>query len=490
MSAKDTSESTSPGGRNLGQRAKRGLSRRFPRLRIAFDIARGYLGWGRDRAVATLGAMIALLSFPRWRRTIGWAWREVQSQRARHSENRLTVGVEIASFWEPLTGIGWYLYRLLEQLADRDDLRIRLYGPSSIVSRDSSHSHDSRHPDDPVVPLPAGPAIEFVQREVPDRLVVPAGRLIGWLRKLEPLLIAADGNDVLFAPNYFLPRRFDLARGARVATVHDLGLRRFAWTLRQETLSELNERFEHAVFEAARLITVSAAIKEELVAEGLAEAARITVVHHGPGQLASVEPGELPATVPAAFALHVGTIEPRKNIAGLLDTWRCVQSRLENAPKLVLCGKFGWKTEAVRAKVIEAEREGWLLHLGYVEDGELAALYRHAKVVVFPTLYEGFGLPAVEALWARTPLVCSDLPVLREVTGGAALFAPPDRPDLLAERVIEVLTQPETRARLIAAGSARVEELSWAKAANQTASVWAQAAGGAGAAGAGGKDAA
>lgn len=448
----------------LSRRLKRALSRRFPRLRIAYDIARGYLGWGRDLARVGVG----LLSFPRWQRSIGWAAGQYRVLRARRSESRLTVGVEIASFWEPLTGIGWYLYRLLEHLAERDDVRIRLYGPSSIESPDA---------EEPVVPLPRGRAIEHVQRRVPDGMLLPAGRLIAALRRLEPLLIAADGNDVLFAPNYFLPRRFDLAGGARVATVHDLGLRHFAWTLRRETLAELNEKFEHAVYEAARLITVSGAIKQELVAEGLADPARVTVVHHGPGQLSSVEPGDLPEGTPTEFALHVGTIEPRKNVSGLLEAWRLLQDRLEDPPKLVLCGKYGWKAESVRARVRAAQRQGWVVHLGYVSDSELAALYRRARVVVFPTLYEGFGLPAVEALWAKTPLVCSDLPVLREVTGNAALFAPADRPDLFVERIVEVLTRPEVRARLIAAGSARVEELSWASAADRTARVWAEAAG-------------
>lgn len=464
MPNQETSELPKQSQWTWSQRLKRALSRRFPRLRIAYDVARGYLGWGRDRLVAMLG----LLSFPRWRNTMNWLSQEWAVLSARRSEPRLTVGIEIASFWEPLTGIGWYLYRLIENLAERDDLRVRLYGPSSIASQDL---------EPPVVALPEGPAIEFVQRHVPHRLVLPTGGLLGWLRRLEPLLIAADGNDVLFAPNYFLPRRFDLARGARVATVHDLGLRHFAWTLRSETLAELNEKFEHAVFEASRLITVSAAIKQELVAAGLADPARVTVVHHGPGQLSSVEPGELPTATPADFALHVGTIEPRKNIVALLDAWRVVRDRLENAPQLVLCGKYGWKTNAIRSKVKEAERQGWLTHLGYVEDSELAALYQRAKVVVFPTLYEGFGLPAVEALWARTPLVCSDLPVLREVTGGAALFAPPDRPDLFAERVIEVLTDSGLRDRLIETGAARVRDLSWAAAAESTARVWAEAAG-------------
>lgn len=446
------------------QKVKRALSRRFPRLRIAYDVCRGYLGWGWDLAKLFLG----MLSFPKWSRTLRWLRDEIRMQLARNGEPRLTVAVEIASFWESLTGIGWYLYRLIEHLADRDDLRVRLYGPSTVVS-------DDLQP--PAVEIPAGPAIERIERRIPDGLLIPRGLLIRLFRLLEPLTIAADGNDVLFAPNYFLPRRFDLAGGARVATIHDLGLKHFAWTLRRETLGELNEKLDHAMFEATQLITVSEAIKREVVAEGLADADRVTAIHHGPGQLATVEPGELPEGLPHDFALHVGTIEPRKNVAGLLAAWRQVRKRLPSAPRLVLCGKFGWKSESVKSEVRRAEREGWLLHLGYVDDAELAALYRHALLVVFPTLYEGFGLPAVEALWAETPLVCSDLPVLREVTGGAALFAPIESPTAFAEAIVTALTDRKLREELVSAGRRRVDELSWNRTAEATAAVWALAAG-------------
>jgi glycosyltransferase involved in cell wall biosynthesis len=96
--------------------------------------------------------------------------------------------------------------------------------------------------------------------------------------------------------------------------------------------------------------------------------------------------------------------------------------------------------------------------------------------VLFPSLYEGFGLPAVEAQWAGTPLVCSDLPVLREIAGEAALFAPPDRPDLLAEAAIRVLEDPSLRADLIQQGRRRIAELSWHRTADQTVEVWTLAA--------------
>ncbi len=443
--------------RPFGERLRRALARRFPRTR------RGY-NWLRAKIPHWAGRLRPRADLP----TLAWLAATATTVARRRRETRLTVAVDVTAFWEPLTGIGWYLYRLLEQLADRDDVRLRLYGPTVVASPDFAP---------PRVALPAGPAVEPILYEIPDDLVLPKGRLIPLLRRLEPLLIALDGNRVLFAPNYFLPRRFTFARGARVATVHDLGLRTVPDTLRAETLRDLESKLGHALFDADRLISVSGAVRDELAAFGYADPERVTVVHHGPGQLAQVVPGRLPEGVPERYGLHVGTLEPRKNILGLLAAWRRLRRDLATAPPLVLCGRYGWKTAEIRTAVEAGEAEGWLHHLGYVAEEELAALYRGAAVVVFPSLYEGFGLPAVEAQWAGAPLVCSDIPVLREVAEDGALFAPPDRPDELAERIAAVLTEPRLGARLAARGRERVAKLSWEASAERTLGVFRQAAG-------------
>jgi alpha-1,3-rhamnosyl/mannosyltransferase len=400
--------------------------------------------------------------------TFRWLRQIVSSQMRRRRQERLTVGIDIASLWEPLTGVGWYLFRLLENLADNDEVHLRLYGPSIVESSDFT---------DPVVTLPSGPAIERVMLPVPSNLMLPPGMVSRILHRAEPLLIAADRNDVLFAPNFFLPRRFDLAGGARVVTVHDLGLRKVPWTMRTETLRELGAKLDHACFEAARLITDSRAVRDELVAYGYARPGRIRAIHLGPGQVANVEPTQLPEGVPGFFGLHVGTLEPRKNIVGLLSAWRLLRHRLPEPPALVLCGRFGWKSREIQREIRRAEREGWLRHLGYVTEGELATLYRDAALVVLPSLYEGFGLPAIEAMFAHTPLVCSDIEVLREVAGDAALYAPADRPDRLAERVIELLTDPVVAKSLVRKGSERRRHFSWQQATDQTLEVWVEAAG-------------
>lgn len=442
----------------FGRRLRRSLARRFPKTRRAYN-------WTRAKTRSVIGRA--------WRgcRKIGtsavWSWRLLAALRSTRAEPRLTVAVDVAAFWEPLTGIGWYLRRLLEHLATRADVQLLLFPPTIV------HSPDLQPP---AVDLPAGPALRRLRYEVPPEQVLFAGRVTRILRRLEPLLIAAHGADVLFAPNYFLPRRFSLARGALVATVHDLGFREVPWTLREETLQELGERFDRTLARADRLITVSGAVRRELIDHGYFGADRIHVVRHGPGQLASVPATEPTTEIPQRFALHVGTLEPRKNVATLLACWRLLRERLADAPVLLLCGRYGWKTEAIRRDIETGQSEGWLRHLGYVSDQELATLYHRAAVVVFPSLYEGFGLPAVEAQWAGAPLVCSDLPVLREVAGDAALFAPPDRPDLLAEAIERVLADPELRQGLIARGRERAQSLSWERAAEETLAVWRLAA--------------
>ncbi len=387
---------------------------------------------------------------------------------ARRRRPELTIAVDATPLWDPLTGVGWYLYKILEQLADEPGLAIRLYGPVL---------HSGPDVPEPVVPLPRGRAIEQVVIDVPHDLVIAAGWLMTWIRGLSPILIALDGNRVLFAPNYFLPRRFLLARGRRVATVHDLGLHKVPETLQEETREALGRHLARSTSRASRLISVSAAVRDELVEHGYAPAAKIDVIHHGPGQLAGVEASGLPSGVTPPFALHVGTLEPRKNILFLLSVWEELHQRGGAVPRLVLCGKYGWKTEALSEAVRKAEEEDRAVHLGYVAEGELAALYAAATLVVFPTRYEGFGLPAVEAQLAGAPLVCSDLPVLREVAGDGAAYASPEDVAGFADTVAALLGDPQARAALAQRGRRNIGRLSWRRSADLTASTWRRAAG-------------
>jgi glycosyltransferase involved in cell wall biosynthesis len=415
---------------------------------------------------ALLRAVLRFGSPRRLRRTLLWLRKIAGEIRRRRAEPRLTVAVDVNSFYEPLTGVGWYLQRLLVHLAGRDDLRLRLYG-QGLIEEDPGAPR-------PRADFPQGPAIERVVYEAPDGLVVPPWRAHQVLRRLAPLLLAADGNDLLFAPNYLFPPLFRFARGARIATVHDLGVRKLPWAVRPDSAAALRERLDRTLLEADLLLTPSEAVRRELVEIGVSPR-RVRAIHHGTGLVADAASGPPPAGTPPRYALHVGTLEPRKNVSTLLAAWRQLRSRRAGAPPLVLCGGFGWKAKALRRELTDAEQEGWVLHLGYVSAEELAALYRGAEMVVLPSLYEGFGLPAVEALRAGAPLVASDLPVLREVAGEAALYAPPDRPDLWADRIAALLADGGLRETLREKGLARAALFDWNRAAAETARAFREA---------------
>jgi len=439
-------------------RVRRSLARRFPRTRIAYN-------WTIARARHFVAAIVSRTR--RFITTFGWlGGLGAQLFRLRR-EKGLTVGVDVASLWEPLTGVGWYLYLLLQELADADDLRIRLFPPTVVASDDLP---------DAVVPLPEGPAIRVVRLEVPPDRVVCAGATIRFLRRIEPLLRAIIGSRVLFAPNFYLPKKFALNRAPQVATVHDLGSVQVPWTLSDDTFEALSSRLQRSLASATRLITVSESVRAELLADGYPYPDRVQAIHHGPGLLSTIEPGPLPNHIPARFALHVGTLEPRKNIDTLIEAWSILFDTIVDAPALILCGKFGWKSDEIRSKIEDAESQGRVVHLGYVADRELAALYHEACMVILPSLYEGFGLPAVEAQFAGTPLICSDIPVLHEVAADGALFVPVDRPDLFAAAARDLLTDDQTRQDLIRRGTRAVSRLSWTQTAARTAAIWRAAA--------------
>ena len=373
-----------------------------------------------------------------------------------------TVAVDVNAFWENLTGVGWYLYRILEELRDRDDVQIRLYGPTMFVD-----PHDAQ----PVVALPEGRAVEVVSWVVPHDLLLSRGLLIRILRRLEPWLIAIAGDQVLFAPNFVLPGKFRRARGRLVMTIHDRAVRSFPWTLSEGTLEALEGHLERSIDRATAIITVSETVRQELIEAGEADGGRITAIHHGPGHLVE-PPRQSTGASSNAYCLHVGTIEPRKNLGMLVEVWRRLHAARPDAPRLILCGGVGWKSEELEELLEKAQDQGWLMHAGYVGDDELAVLYRDALALVFPSLYEGFGLPLIEGMAMGIPAVCSDIPVFREVAGDAALFAPPTDQEAWLAQLDRILSDRDLHREYSTRARKRAQDFHWGRAASSTLSVW------------------
>lgn len=405
-------------------------------------------------------------------RSAAWTWRLYGTRGRRRRERRLTVAVDVSSLWQPMTGIGWYLYRLLEAMAERDDVRLRLYGPRLIDAGDAPA---------PVRPLPAGPALEEVRVAIPADFSIPREVLTPWLRRRIDRRVGADGNALLFAPNYLFPPPWRGVPGARVAVVHDLSAYEVPETLRESTLGELRSDLERGIRRARRVITDSETVRSEITARGLAPRSRVDVAPLAPAlDGGAAAGGSGAAEEPAGggrYVLFVGTLEPRKNLPMLIEAFRRWRRRHGDAVELVLCGGVGWKAEDIERAVEGAAAEGWLRAPGYVTDAALARFYRGAEWLALPSLYEGFGLPAVEAMASEVPLLLADIPVLREVAGDAALYAPARDVDAWTSLLTRALGDPGLRRRMAERSSRRGERFRWSLTADATVAAWRRAAG-------------
>jgi alpha-1,3-rhamnosyl/mannosyltransferase len=174
------------------------------------------------------------------------------------------------------------------------------------------------------------------------------------------------------------------------------------------------------------------------------------------------------------YFLFVGTLQPRKNVERLLDAYLSLPAAVRAERQLVIVGSAGARSDDVLRRIAAAVQEGadvvWLNHL--VDNADLRHVYAGAGVFVFASLYEGFGIPVVEAFAAGVPVVASNTTSLPEVTAGAALDVDPLDTGAIADAMLTLAREPATRARCIAAGRARAAQLTWAETARQTAAVY------------------
>jgi glycosyltransferase involved in cell wall biosynthesis len=221
------------------------------------------------------------------------------------------------------------------------------------------------------------------------------------------------------------------------------------------------------------VVTDSRFSAQELARHGVVPPDRVTVIPAGVAPPVAADDAVTDEPPPAGregpYILSVGSLEPRKNVARLLAAWAVAQGRAELADfTLVIVGTSEWLFRDARFPRAATQR---LRFAGYLSDEELTRYYRHAQAVVYVPLYEGFGLPPLEAMAARVPVLVSDIPALREVCGDAALYRSPWSVPDLADGLREIIVNTSLRARLRALGDARRAELTWDQAARRLAAL-------------------
>jgi glycosyltransferase involved in cell wall biosynthesis len=258
-------------------------------------------------------------------------------------------------------------------------------------------------------------------------------------------------------------------RAKRVVTIHDLSFLRYPQYHTPDTVATHTRLVRHAVRYADAIVTVSESTRKEVIELLQASPDR---VHTVPNGVDSTEFDQRPDGVRFArlqrelhlgdrFAVHLGTIEPRKNIVRLLEAFHTVRPTLGAGAQLLLIGRRGWLSEPIFDRIEHLSLGGAVIHAGHLDRADAAELLRRARLCVYPSMYEGFGLPVLEAMAAGTPVLTSNVSSLPEVAGDAAWLVDPFDTATLSEGLARVFTDDAVRDRLREAGRRQAARYSW-----------------------------
>ena len=295
-----------------------------------------------------------------------------------------------------------------------------------------------------------------------------------WLMGL-PALLNISPVDLFHGTNYCVPV---FAPCPTVVTVHDLSLYSQALTHEKKNVQRGKRRIPIMAKRADMLIAPSEATRDEIKKHLKIKDDKIRVVHEAarekmkPLQLEDCQDVLEKHGVQRPYLLYTGTIEPRKNLIKLIQAYNELLKHTDHRPQLVLCGGRGWLDEEVFEQVAELRLQRMVKFTGYVDDEDLPALYSACEAFVYPSLYEGFGLPPLEAMACGAAVITSNTSSLPEVIGEAGIMVNPNDVGELSGAIASLLNDREQRQNFRRAGLERSKLFSWERAARETQAVY------------------
>ncbi|WP_145524463.1 glycosyltransferase family 4 protein [Yersinia rohdei] len=358
----------------------------------------------------------------------------------------------------PLTGIGRYTYELAKELERSSDISELLFLSGRRVSQSI--------PELALKEEQNAKVRNFVKNSLflseLYRYVSP------WLKKIA----LHNYNDFIFhSPNFYLPPKVDRV----VATFHDLSIYTWPQCHPENRVRYMRKELLLTLKRAKVLITDSDFTRTELAEyfdypiEKIITAPLASSGDFYPRNYSTLQSLMTKLGLTAGqYTLFTGTIEPRKNITTLLDAYERLPLDLRSRFPLVICGFSGWNSESIHRRFELATQQGWLLYLGYLSAEELPLLFSGARTFLFPSLYEGFGLPVLEAMASGVPVVCSNAASLPEVLGDSGLMCDALDVDGLRSAIIQSLEDENWRNKAIEMGLIRAGTFSWQRCAQET----------------------
>ncbi len=308
------------------------------------------------------------------------------------------------------------------------------------------------------IPLKQAACSPLLYRAVSTLLPIPYAAFFG------------DWADITHFFNYIVPPG---VHGKTVVTVHDMVIRAYPETVRFRTRQMLETGLQQSMERADAIVTDSEFSKQEINKYYPGYAHKIHVVpcgvdterFHPVTDRAEIERVKAAHGIDGDYFLYLGTLEPRKNLERLIHSYALLCQKYPNAPKLVLAGGKGWMYDSIFETVTMLHLENRVMFPSYVPSEELAALYSGALAFLFPSLYEGFGMPPLEAMACGTPVLTSHTASLPEAVGNAAILVNPERLDSIMGGMQILLERPSLRKHMTTLGLQRAAEMTWDSAA-------------------------
>lgn len=375
----------------------------------------------------------------------------------------VNLAIDATPLLLPKTGIGNYTFHLIQTLGSSNyPIELNLfYGWK--WSREVKQAPDPNF----------NAAVKIFKRGVPKAHMVGAflkQQVFNYgVKKWKP--------DVLHGTNYIAPK----FEGPTVITVHDLSCLRYPETLPADRLAWLNKYLLKSIEGAVKIITVSEFIKKEIMSCFSVLGEKVVVTYNGVDSVYRIlDEHELEKKLKPfglyqnRYILNVSTIEPRKNLEMLIHAYSRLPKRIREQYPLVLAGMRGWKESSLMNHIEPLEQNGQIRVLGYVPQQALPALYGGARVFAYPSFYEGFGMPVIEAMACGTPVIASDCSSLPEVVGDSGILLNPHDSNEWKESMVEIISDDDKCEDMKAHGLERVKQFSWEETAKKTCQVYRQ----------------
>ncbi len=363
------------------------------------------------------------------------------------------------------TGTEWYSYHVIEELKklDTEGVQFVLYSKEKLE----------------------GDLAELPKTWKSKVLRWPPGKL--WTQFRFSWEMLWHKPDILFVPAHTIPLIHPARNASRseagrpkktITTLHDIGFLKYPELYSKLEIAYHRFSARFALAHAAHIITVSEFSKKEMIDIYGSDPKKISVVYNGYDDTRyRILPEERVKGVlekykiKKPYLLFVGRLEEKKNVLGIVKALAILKKSSElkpYTPQLVLVGNRGYGYEKIKAEIEKNNLGDSVLELGWIDKDELPALHNGASVFVFPSFYEGFGIPVIEAMASGTPVVASSAASLPEVVGDAGVIIDPEKPEQIAEAVEKILDNEDFRKDLIEKGFVRAKEFSWEKCAKET----------------------